>query len=128
MKLRAFCSSAVSSVSYRCRVGRELFIEGSTNNSPPLIERDGRISRITLSEAVHRRSYRARALCPATQCPLKPSSVLSRSYLPEGSHRCTPDFAVHADQAWSLCSAGIGRAIATTNHSDFSPSQTSLAV
>ena len=76
-------------------------------NSPPLIEPDRRISRIRLSEAVHRTRCRAEALRGATQCPLEPASRSGRFYLPKGSHRPALASAVHADQVRPLRSSPV---------------------
>ena len=82
-------------------------VVSASGNSPPLIEPDKRISRIRLSEAVHRRGYRGRPLRPATQCPWKRANLSCRCYLPRGSHRTALRFAVHVDQVRSLRSSPV---------------------
>jgi len=78
-----------------------------SGNSPPLIEPDRRISRIRLSEAVHRTRCRGCPLRGATQCPLKRADLGCRCYLPDGSHRTVLHFAVHVDQVRSLRSSPV---------------------
>ena len=82
-------------------------VVSAPRNSPPLIKPDRRISRIRLSEVVHRRRSRGHPLRAATQCALKRANRSWRSYLPRGSHRLILRFAVHVDQVRSLRSSPV---------------------
>ena len=82
-------------------------VVSASGNSPPLVKPDRRFSRIRLSVVVHRNRYRGRPLCIATQCSLKRPDLCYRCYLPEGSHRTVPRFAVHLDQVRSLRSSPV---------------------
>ena len=82
-------------------------VVSASASSPPLIEPDGRISRIRLSMVVHRRRYRSRPLRATAQCSLKRSNCCCRCYLPEGSHRTVLLSAVHIDQLRPLRSGPV---------------------
>ena len=82
-------------------------VVSSSGTSPPLVKPDRRFSRIRLSVVVNRNRYRGRPLCIAAQCSLKRLDLYCRCYLPVGSHRAVPRFAVHIDQVRSLRSSPV---------------------
>ena len=82
-------------------------VVSSPESSPPLVEPDGRISRIRLSRIVHRPHYRGRPLRGAAKSSLKRANLYCRCYLPRGSHRTVLRFAVPIDQVRPLRSSPV---------------------